>query len=55
MEETIKLTPIDALYKIKALSEAAAHLNGSADEKLIMVELLDVISETARMGIEKHG
>lgn len=55
MEETIKLSPIDALYKIKALSQAAAFLNGSADEKLRMIELLDVISETAKMGVEENA
>lgn len=59
MKEKIKLSPvgatIDALYKIKALAQAAAFLDGNDDEKLIMIELLDVISETARMGIEKNG
>lgn len=55
MAEKIKLSPIDALLKIKALSEAAAFLNCNIDERNIMIELLDVISETAALGMEKDG
>lgn len=55
MTHEIKISSEDVLIKIHALAQAAALLDGNDDEKLIMIELLDVIVETASLGIERNG
>lgn len=42
----------DALIKIKALADAAAFLAGNDKHLQALMELLDIISETADLGLK---